>query len=171
MKSTRLSKITFTAAAALTVAAAFSACSNPVDDRIPYAPVSITFRTEDEWRLYGTPAASDVRRFIKLEKIPAGFSYTALTETGFGGVMLVCDAMGDNRAFDLACPVEVKQNVRIYVPEGEINARCPQCGSTYDILSGYGHALSGPAQREGYWLKSYHVTYTGRPLEYIVVTR
>ena len=94
-----------------------------------------------------------------------------MSETGFGGVLLVCDAMGDNRAFDLACPVEVQQNVRVIVPENEIIARCPKCGSTYDIMSGYGHPLSGPAQTEGYWLRSYHVSYTGRPLEYIIVTR
>ncbi|MDE6495368.1 MAG: hypothetical protein K2L30_03925 [Duncaniella sp.] len=163
-----LSRLLVVTAAAMGV---LPSCDNVNDERIPYAPVYITFTTEAEWRLYGTPAASDVRRFIKSEKLPARFPYTAMSETGFGGVMLVCDALGENRAFDLACPVEVSQKVRIYVPEGEINAQCPVCGSTYDIMSGYGHPLSGPAQKDGYWLKTYRVSYTGRPLEYIVVTR
>lgn len=79
-------------------------CDNVNDERIPYAPVYITFATEAEWRLYGTPAASDVRRFIKSDKLPARFPYTAMSETGFGGVMLVCDAMGENRLLTLHVP-------------------------------------------------------------------
>lgn len=165
-----LSKI-FKCAALLAIPTLIWSCSQAEQNRIPYAPVRIVFTTESQWQLYGTPSASDVAKFIKAESIPTGFPYTAMTETGFGGVLLVCDVMGDYKAFDIACPVEAKRNVRIQFEDSDINPRCPVCGSSFDVLSGIGIPLSGPAKDLAYPLQRYRVVLTNRPLEFATVTR
>lgn len=143
-------------AAALAVAAA--SCDSVNDDRIPYTPVRITFPSQGVWVTYGVGGAVETRSFILRDRVPAGFPYTAMSATGFGGVLLVCDYEGEYRAFDLACPVEVKSSVRIrpIVNEGVPRGECPVCHSTYDIFR-YGGPLSGPAAEHGYALTHYFV--------------
>ncbi|MDE5786488.1 MAG: hypothetical protein K2H98_08165 [Duncaniella sp.] len=147
-----------------------SSCDTINDERVPYAPVRVTFTTEGMWNIYGVTGATSAKRYIKAERIPANFPYTALDETGYGGLLVVCDIMGDPQVYDLCCPVEVRPNVRIYIPADETHARCPQCGSTYEVFSNYGIPLSGPAAERGYALKRYHVIYGGAA-EYLVITR
>lgn len=147
-----------------------SSCDTLNDERVPYAPVRVTFTTEGMWNIYGVTGATSAKRYIKADRIPAGFPYTALDETGYGGLLVVCDIMGDPQVYDLCCPVEVRPNVRIYIPADETHARCPQCGSTYEVFSNYGIPLSGPAAERGYALKRYHVIYGGAA-EYLVITR
>ncbi|MDE6266193.1 MAG: hypothetical protein K2M07_02445 [Muribaculaceae bacterium] len=145
-------------------------CRSVDDDRIPPAPVRIAFPTVAEWQIYGTPGATDHRRFIKSEKIPSNFPWTALTETGFGGVLLCSDIHGAPVAYDLACPVEIRADVRIIVDQEALNAYCPRCHSVYDIFTNYGQPLSGPAAEDGYGLQKYYVG-AGAAGEYMVVTR
>lgn len=158
---------------AAALALALTACGDRVDDdRIPYAPVRIPFQTIGVWELYGVAGATAHQSFVKSEGRPAGFPYTALMETGFGGVLLVSDILGDPQAYDLACPVEQRYNVRVEVDTKENVARCPVCGSTYDIYSNYGNPLSGPAingDHRPYGLKRYHVSASST--DYRIVTR
>ena len=42
---------------------------------------------------------------------------------------LVCDVMGVPKAYDAACPVEVKRDVRVFIND-EHEAECPVCHST-----------------------------------------
>ena len=142
-------------------------CDKLDDERIPPAPA---FPTVAEWQIYGTPGATDHKRFIKEEKAPANFPWTALTETGFGGVLLCGDIHGAPVAYDLACPVEIRRDVRIVVDPEAMNAYCPRCHSVYDIFTNYGHPLSGPAAEDGYGLQKYYVG-AGAAGEYMVVTR
>ena len=143
--------------AAALFATALTGCHSVDDDRIPYLPVRINFNTQGDWVTYGVSGAVEARRFIKPVE-PAGFPYTSLSATGFGGVLLVCDYNGEYRAFDLACPVEVRSDVRInaILDSGEPRGECPVCHSTYDIFR-YGGPLSGPAARHGYGLTHYFV--------------
>ena len=90
--------------------------------------------------------------------------------TGYGGLLLVTDVLGDLHAYDLACPFEVRPNVRVSIPEGELFARCPSCGSTFDVFQNRGNPISGPAQERGYALRRYSVV-SGGATEYRVVTR
>lgn len=144
---------------AVTLAAAlFTGCDRLDDDRIPVLPVRISFPTVGDWNVSGVGGALDHKRFIKEDGIPAGFHYTALSATGFGGVLLVGDVLGRPAAYDLACPVECRRDVRIFVNTDEMVGECPKCHSTYDIFSLGGHPLSGQAAKDGYGLRRYNVS-------------
>ena len=74
----------------------------------------------------------------------------------FAGVVLVGDFVGDPQAYDLACPVEVKRDVRISIDPDQAVARCAVCGSTYDVFR-QGAPLSGKAAEKGYAMRKYRV--------------
>lgn len=133
-------------------------------------PVNITFQSAGMWETYGVPGATDFRRFIREMQEPAGFPFTAMTYTGFGGVLLVGDILGEPQAFDLACPVEVQYNVRVAINSETMFAQCPDCHSEYDVFSNYGTPVSGPAVNYGYGLRRYSVS-RGINGEYMTVTR
>lgn len=160
--------------AIVTVAILLLPCCHSVDDhRIPYAEVHLTFRTVGDWNVYGVKgAAADFRKYIlsQREHIPSDFPYTALDRTGYGGILLVTDVLGDVLAYDMACPYEARPTVRVDVPEGELYAECPTCGSIYDIFTNYGKPRSGPAADKGYSLTRYSVV-SGGATEYRIVTR
>lgn len=141
----------------LIAAIGFSACDSIDDERIPPSAVHIEFKNIGEWNTYGVAAAPDYRTFIKSKGIPADFPYTSLSYTGFGGVLLVCDIHNTPKAFDLACPVERKNDVRVTVDTENLWAKCPKCGSTYDIYSLDGYPLSGEALNRKYGLQQYSV--------------
>lgn len=129
-------------------------CYSVDDDRIPPSPVRIDFAGQGEWDVYGIGGAMQWREFIKQQRVPAGFPYTDASQTGFGGVILVGDFVGDVQAYDLACPVEVKRDIRVSVDDGQAVARCSVCGSTYDIFR-QGAPLSGKAAEKGYAMRRY----------------
>lgn len=157
-------------AVTLVAAAVVSGCKSVDDDRVPVMPVNIGFATVADWNIYGVNGAMDWNVFIRSERRPSGFFYTEATYTGFGGVLLVCDALGNPLAYDLACPVECRQDVRISVnPDDNYLAECPECHSRYDVFSLYGNSVSGPAADRGYGLRRYSVG-PGRGGEYRVVT-
>lgn len=136
-----------------------TACQHIDDDRTPPAGVWVVFATEPVWTKYGAPAALNHKTFILSERIPQNFPYTAMMQTGYGGVLLVGDINGNPAAYDLSCPVENKQDIRIKVDEEKHEAYCPKCGSRYAIYSNYGQPLSGPAAEKDklYGLKKYAV--------------
>lgn len=116
------------------------------------------FNTEADWVIYGVPGAMSYKRFIREDRVPASFPYTASTYTGFGGVLLLSDVMGNAQAYDLACPVECKATTRVHiVPEDEFLAECPVCHSKYNVFSLAGHPVSGIAAERGYALRKYFV--------------
>lgn len=148
-----------------------SGCNHIDDKRIPPLPVYIPFATIGDWNLYGVPGAGSYRYFIKEQKLPTSYPYTALAATGFGGVLLIGDIHGNPVAYDLACPVECRSDVRVSVVDDEaLVAECPKCHSTYDIITNYGYPLSGPAAEHGYGLQKYYVV-NGNNGEYRMVTR
>lgn len=150
--------------------AAITGCSSIEDDRIPPAPVSLTFRTVADWDMYANPAALEYKMFIKEQRIPSNFNYTAISETGLGGILIVGDVMGMFLAYDLACPVEIKKDIRLKIDSEKHDAYCPTCGSRYDIFANYGSPTSGPAAEKGYGLQKYYVG-AGNSGEYMVVRR
>lgn len=148
-----------------------ASCQTIDDDRIPVAPVNIVFNTVADWNIYGVAGAMDSREFIRDLRRPANYPYTALTYTGFGGVLLVSDVMGEPLAYDLACPVEADKNVRVAIDtEDQMLARCPKCGSTYNVFSLQGHPVSGPAVNLAYGLRRYHVAPGRNASAYMVVS-
>lgn len=149
------------------LALAAAGCYHSVDinfNRVPRIKVYIPFTTAGEWDLYGAKAPLDARRFIRPSE-PAGYSYPDYSFTGFGGVLQVCDLQGTLRAYDLSCPVECQPDVRVVVDYSTNLARCPKCGSTYDVflLNGSGPLagapVSGPALTSGYGLRRFNVVF------------
>lgn len=161
---------TLLAVPALLLALGLGACHRIDDQRIPPVPVWLAFSSVGEWDMYGVPGALDHRRFIKDQRQPANYPYTAASATGLGGILLCGDINGQPVAYDLACPVECRYNVRIAVDTEANVAECPVCHSTYDVFSLGGYPLSGPAAKQGYGLRRYYV-HPGPRGEYRVVTR
>ena len=161
---------------AATVLTGATGCRSTDSDRLPPAPVRISFATYGDWHTYGVAGAMESRRFVLSERQPAGFPYSAGSATGYGGVLLAGQyTYGGSPqteppvAFDLACPVEARADVRVTADAEKGYARCERCGSTYDIFSGTGAPLSGPAAQEGYGMTRYRVTAnTGN--QYIMIT-
>ena len=87
-------------------------------------------------------------------------------QLGFGGI-LVINGIGENPvnlyAYDLACPVEAKSDIRVVPDKSGITATCPKCGAIFSIATGTGAPQSGTE----YYLKSYRVI--GNGTQYTVV--
>lgn len=156
MKARAYRNIIIAASAAAALLAATTSCGSTDHTRTPPAPVYIAFPTQPEWTLYGTPSALDYKEFI-LNQTPADFPWTAMTRTGYGGVLLVGDIMGNPAAYDLSCPYENRTDIRIRVDNERLDAFCPKCGSRYFIFDNYGRAYSGPAYDMKYELRRYSV--------------
>ncbi|MDE6130741.1 MAG: hypothetical protein K2F74_04020 [Muribaculaceae bacterium] len=153
----------------LVVALSLASCHHLDDDRIPPAPVLVQFNTVADWDAYGVPGAMSWRYFIKSERQPQNYPYTAMSATGFGGILLCGDINGNPLAYDLSCPVECRADVRVYIDQEALVAECPKCHSTYDVFSLWGHPLSGEAAERGYGLRRYTVRQGGQN-EYRVIS-
>lgn len=141
-----------------------------VHDDIPPAGVWIVFPYQHDWEKWGVTSIPDHKEFILSEGLPKGFNYSAAAQTGFGGVLLVADLNGAPAAYDLSCPVEKSQNVRIRYDDDRHIAVCDKCGSEFDVITNYGNPLSGPAKDDNYVrvLRKYNIA-TGPNGEYRVI--
>lgn len=151
-------------AAIVAISAMTTSCEKVDNHRLPPATVVINFNTIGDWQLYGVSGAGQIREFIRDQGLPIGYPYKAGEYTGFGGIMLVCDPIGEYLAYDLACPVEGKADIRVsYDTSSEIAgiAKCEKCGSTYNLYAN-GTPTSGEALKLKYGLESYNV-YVGNP--------
>ena len=111
-----------------------------------------------QWSVYGVHGYMEWQTFVK-SSLPKGFSWTANSYSGFGGVLLACGLNNELLAYDMACPIECQSNVRIEVDEEAGIAVCRKCGSTYDASTVTGNPL-GTRPRKKYGLTSYIVTNT-----------
>jgi nitrite reductase/ring-hydroxylating ferredoxin subunit len=78
---------------------------------------------------------------------------TTTTSLGFGGVLVVHTLDDTYAAFDLACPYEAVDTIRVAV-QSDLTVKCSHCGSRYRITDGSGWVISGPSTQK---LKSYSV--------------
>lgn len=126
-------------------------CHSIDDERIPSMPVSINLSDAGQWNAYGVAGFGLFRYFIPSLRQPSGFSYTANTATGYGGVLLIGGmnpyTLETNvpLAYDLSCPVERKPDIRVQVDPATFEAICPKCGSHYDVTMQGGAPVSGEA--------------------------
>ncbi len=135
------------------VLSVLASCNQVDDDRIPSLPVYINLSGAGLWNSYGVSGVGISRRFINYqgEQSPAGFPYNANTYVGFGGVLLIggIDPFTSEPnvplAYDLSCPVERSQTVRVAVEMESLEAVCPVCGSHYNVVTSGGSPVSGPA--------------------------
>lgn len=144
-----------------------SGCHSLDDDRIPAMAVSINLTEAGMWNTYGVSGFGQYRYFIRELGIPKNFSFLDRTYTGFGGVLLIggMDPFTTQTniplAYDLSCPVERKANIRVEVDTDNFEAKCPDCGSVYDVTMAGGSPVSGPALRDKYSLTRYQCIPSG----------
>ena len=158
---------------AFLVALFATGCERIDNHRIPPANVNILFNTIGDWHLHGVSGAGQSREFIKSLGLPADYPYKVSEYTGYGGVLLLCDPNGEILAYDLACPVECKPEIRVAIDNTSEYAgivRCPKCGSTYDLYN-RGAAASGEAARLHYGLESYMVFVGNQQPPYAYIRR
>lgn len=156
-------------AAAASMALGVMSCNTVDDSRLPNMPVNINLSTPALWTTYGVHGYGDTRSFIAALREPRDFAYTAQTATGFGGVLLVCGfnpytlEAGVPMAYDLACPVECRSDVRVRMQhDGEALpfAVCPECGSHYDVVERGGSPTEGVALSRKLGLSRYECRMT-----------
>lgn len=157
------------AAVCIAAGAAAGGCKHVSDD-LPPAGVWIVFPFEHDWRTWGVTAPLQHREFILSERLPQGFNYSAASQTGYGGVLLVGDINGAPAAYDMSCPVERKPDIRVAYDEDRNDAFCAHCGSRYSVINNYGQPTAGPAaERDDYRvLRTYNIA-TGPNGEYRVI--
>lgn len=132
---------------------AASSCNQVDDDRIPSLPVYINLSGAGMWNSYGVSGVGIYRSFINWQGVvsPSGFPYTATSYLGFGGVLLIggIDPFTAEPnvplAYDLSCPVERSQTVRVGIDQSNLEAVCPECGSRFDVITAGGAPVGGPA--------------------------
>lgn len=124
---------------------------------IPQMPVYINLSSASMWATFGVSNPLGSRYFNIEQGAPSGFPYTANSFTGFGGVLLVHNVMGQICAYDAACPFEHRKDVVLNVDLNDFQAVCPSCGGRFEIMNGNGIPMSDKALELGYALKSYKV--------------
>lgn len=151
------------AAAALTLAS----CHHVDNRRLPIHFANLLFWTQAEWVRFGVSGAGDYRVFNKAKRIPSDFNYLASSATGFGGILLVSTLSGEPVAYDMACPVECRSDVTVFIND-DLQAECPVCHSCYDVFMQMGAPVAGKAAEEGYGMEVYTVS-PGPSGEYMVI--
>lgn len=149
----------------LTLISIATSCSSVDSDRIPPMNVNVIFPTIGDWERYGVSGAGQYRQFILSDRIPAGFPYKGTEGTGYGGLLLVMDPMGQLLVYDLACPYCSPAIQRISLNNNAHEAgifECKKCNSSYDVYS-YGAPRSGPAadKTNKFGLQRYKITISG----------
>ena len=118
---------------------------NPVPPRHVYLEIDLTYRDKE------LRSMASCKIFTPKSNIILGKEYT-----GFAGVLVTHTNLDGYKAFDLACPHEVRADAIIEI-DSENNAVCKVCGSKYEVINFYGSGgcISGPSK---YPLRHYFIT-------------
>ena len=104
---------------------------------------------------YNTTLKNNNNSYVLFEKPRMGKELT--DRIGYGGIIVYVNFEGEYCAFDLSCPHEALQSVKVK-PNGLGQLVCDSCNSVYDISFGVGHPIEGPS-KEG--LKRYKTSLQG----------
>jgi len=76
--------------------------------------------------------------------------------TGYAGVLVTHSIFGDYKAFDIACPNEVRSDAVVEI-DSDNNAVCKVCGSKYEVILNFGSGgcITGPSK---YPLRQYRLS-------------
>ena len=133
-----------------------ASCGKVDVSNVPYARVylelDLSFKDKD---LVG---ALNFKEFTSA----AGQNYG--TQLGYSGVLVVCgfDSSGNTQyyAYDLCCPHEAERNTTVQA-DNTGWAKCPKCGTKYEIAYGSGTPSEGPSK---FALTRFDVTRQGNKL-------
>jgi len=135
----------------------FVSCNDTIKSSIPDYPVSLNLNLTSTYPIF----KNSVNSFLFF-KTSAGLPIN--NYIGFGGIIVCTSGFDDYGnslyfAFDMACPNEVKNNIRVYPDStGLSRVVCEKCGSVFDVSYGNGSPLSGPAKET---LKRYRANLVG----------
>lgn len=128
-----------------------TSCETIDNNRIPALSVNIRLDNIGLWNTYGVGGYGIYRYFIRETREPGNFPFNESTYTGFGGVLLIggMDPFTAETniplAYDMACPVECKREIRVRIDDNNLDAVCTMCGSRYDVVAAGGAPVDGPA--------------------------
>ena len=154
MKKNKISAI---ATLALMLLALCASCDTIDSKTIPNFTVRIDLGNFALWNTYGVNGMGDYRIFSREKNLPANFPYNVNTYTGFGGILLMM-GLEEPMAYDLACPVEIRQKITLSINADNFEAVCPRCGSRYNPLTGDGGPVAGVAINNKVGMRKYRVT-------------
>ena len=130
----------------------FMGCEDPNLTRIPKAPVNLILNLTTEYPTFRYNT-TDTLVFTKPR-----LGHELTDRLGFGGILVVI-GFDKYYAYDLCCPYEADPNIRVH-PQENGEAVCKVCGSTFQLLYGYGSVMKGPSK----WsLKPYPVVESNTP--------
>lgn len=98
---------------------------NPVPSYSVYIEVDLTFRDKE----LKSSASSKI--------FTAKNTIHGKERTGYAGVLVTNSIFGGYKAFDIACPLEVRRDAVIEI-DSDNNAVCKVCGSKFEIVLNYG---------------------------------
>jgi len=132
----------------LFLALPFAGCNDNIQSSIPDYPVYLELNLTSTYPTFRNSYNKSLT-FIK--------GVTLTDRVGYGGILAYTGFDGSYYAFDMACPYEAKQSIRVH-PNDIGQAVCEKCGSVFDIGYGIGNPSSGPAKEV---LKRYHASLSG----------
>jgi len=120
---------------------------NPIPSRYVYIEVDLAFRDKE------LIALASHKIFVVNQRNE---------KVGYAGVLVICTLFGEYKAFDIACPNEVRQDAVIEIDD-EYNAVCKVCGSKYEVILNYGSGacIGGPSK---YPLRPYRTSLRDKTL-------
>ena len=124
--------------------------NNPIPIRRVYLEVDLTFRDKEMQALASYKIFTSKNTTHGKEQI------------GFAGILVTHTIFGEYKAFDIACPNEVRTDAVIEMDD-DYNAVCKVCGSKYEVVLNYGSGgcIGGPSK---YSLRPYRTTLSGNTL-------
>ena len=144
------------AIAALALLVTASSCDHIDNKTLPRYTLRLDLGSYALWNTYGVSGMGDYRVFNRDKGIPSNFPYNVNTFTGYGGVLLMMGIDGP-LAYDLACPVEISQDVVLSISADNFDAVCPRCNSHFDPLMNAGGPVSGLAIKNKVGMRQYRV--------------
>jgi nitrite reductase/ring-hydroxylating ferredoxin subunit len=126
----------------------FSGCDDNYISSIPDYPVRLQLNLTSTYPTF----RDNPNSFLIFDK-----PVQATDRIGFGGVLAYVGFDGNYYAFDLACPYEAKQSIKVK-PNDLGQVVCETCGTVYDISYGIGNPVEGPSKEI---LKRYKTSMQG----------
>lgn len=142
----------------LAITCAFGACESNYVSSIPNYPVSMRINLTNEYPTFKN-STNQYLLFTDRE--------LERDRVGYGGILLCSGIMLDDYgnsvyyAYDLSCPYEADQKVRVSpMEDGLGKVKCEKCGTEYNVGYGFGDpdTKSGPSKEI---LKRYRVVVNG----------
>ncbi|MDL2266277.1 hypothetical protein LJC43_07850 [Parabacteroides sp. OttesenSCG-928-G21] len=112
-------------------------CTKTEKSRVPYAPVFFTVSLQ-----YEDKELSGLLKTKSFTKTRKAGEYI-----GYSGIFVVHGVDENFYAFDLCCPHEAQQDVKV-TPSDDGVATCSECKTVYDISYGGGYPMSGPSKHQ-----------------------